>query len=168
MITKYKLVSADLTNMPKYNKLIGHRSSLLPCANGDYVRYSDHVKCMDQLVDKNFSLDVRCCELEQDNETLKVKLTYCQQSKEDLIQVIAGLNKALMNKEYEITAISDKLNRLLVGKNIPYSSMNSARNRSTAPCNITPPPVLNMNKPTAPASLPLIKKFLSDRANDSF
>jgi hypothetical protein len=97
----------DILMIQKYNPtphLYQNGVLMMPNAYGEYVKYTDHVKCMDKLVDKNFSLGVECCDLQQ--ELISIRL-----AREDLIQIIVGLNLTIVKKECEITAISDRLNK---------------------------------------------------------
>jgi hypothetical protein len=88
MIQKYKPIQSPYT--------LG--TVMLPSSKGDYIRYSDHIKCIESLMDKNFSLQGECLDKQQD--------------KEDLIQAIVRLNSTILKKEQEITAVSDRVNNL--------------------------------------------------------
>lgn len=92
MIQKYKLVKEY------YEDSLGDiRCTLMPDPYGEYVKYSDFVKETETLRDYNFKLQEQCSDL--------------YQTKEDLINVIVGLNSTLSKKESELTVISDKLNQ---------------------------------------------------------
>ena len=99
MIQKYKLTVQVHED---------RRTVLLPDDTGEYIKYSDHIRCLEALMDKNFSLQEECLDR--------------QQTKEGLIQVIIGLSNILKKKEGEITAISDRLNKLYLSERANIST----------------------------------------------